>query len=127
MRAVWLLALVACSTREAPIALKDVDQLDEDDRHELIKARGMISAARVHGEFSPAHVSFTLSHGGRAVSVVTKDILPVAFRDNNEATVTGRYVRAAEVRDALDAEGFPEISGDVFLARDVMVRLVFQF
>jgi len=127
MRAVWLLAIVACSTREAPIVLKDVDRLGEADRHELIRIHGSISAARAHGHFSPAHISFTLSREGHAVTVVTKDIVPDAFRDGSRAIVTGRYVRADEVRAALDAEGFREVSGDVFLARDVRASLDPEF
>jgi hypothetical protein len=128
MRAVWLVAILACSTREAPIVLKDVDQLGEADRHELVKVRGVASGIQARGGSRPAHISFTLSHGDRSVTVVTKDVLPDLFREHSDVVVTGRYVRAEEVRAALDTEGFGDVTGDVFLARDVFVRAIeFQF
>jgi hypothetical protein len=74
-------------------------------------------------------VRFTLTSGPRSVTVVDKDVVPYTFRDGVDVKVTGRWVRAADVRDGLDKEGFADVrDADVFLGRDVSVDpITFQF
>jgi hypothetical protein len=75
------------------------------------------------------HARFELQRDGRTVTVVIKDPLPDLFRDGVDVEVVGRWVHTADVRDALDKEGFTDVgSDDVLLAREVrLAPISFQF
>ena len=134
----WLLVLglcAACDGRDAkPAPIKHVDRLDERDRGELIQIAGRaseITARMVRGSTGPAHIRFQLAleHDGRTLTVVTKDVVPDLFREGVDVEVVGRWVHTADVRDALDKEGFEDVRGnDVLLAREIRVAPIkFQF
>jgi hypothetical protein len=54
---------------------------------------------------------------------VIKNYLPDTFRDGVDVEVVGRWAHTADVRGALDQEGFTDVRGrDVLLAREVFVN-----
>jgi hypothetical protein len=131
MRLAALALLVACESHGAKprSTVKHVDELEEGDRGELIIVEGRASEIMARTGFDVPHLRFTLSHGGRRLTVVDKAVVPEAFRDGVDVKVTGRWVRAADVRDGLDKEGFLDVqAADVFLAREVAIDpITFQF
>src|SRR5450432_928011 len=121
MRFAWIvLALLACNDHpaktRADVRVTSIEQLADSDRGELISLTGTVSnveARKVHEEL---RISFRLSHGERNVVVVSKGVLPEAFRERVTARVIGRWVATRTVRDDLDREGFTNVtSEDVFL------------
>jgi len=132
MRLAALALLVACESHDAKprvMTVKHVDELEESDRGELIIVEGRASEIITRSGFDVPHLRFTLSHGGRRVTVVDKAVVPEAFRDGVDVKVTGRWVRTADVREGLDKEGFMDVGRpDVFLAREVTIDpITFQF
>jgi cytochrome c-type biogenesis protein CcmE len=125
---VWL---AACDSRalKPRATIKHVDELEERDRGELIHLEGRVSEISVRRGSGAPHLRFTLSHGERRITVVDKDFVPDVFRDGVDVTVTGRWVRTADVRDGLDKEGFVDVrDADVVLAREVAIDpITFQF
>jgi hypothetical protein len=129
----WLLVLglcAACDGRDdRPKKIKHVDRLEERDRGELIEIAGRVSGALARTVAGVPHARFELQREGRSITVVIKNHLPDLFRDGVDVEVVGRWAHTADVRDALDKEGFTDIGGDdVLLAREVrLAPISFQF
>ncbi|HEY6038497.1 MAG TPA: cytochrome c maturation protein CcmE [Kofleriaceae bacterium] len=125
-----VVACIACGGHDdRPPKIKRVDRLDERDRGELVQIAGRASAIRARTGSGAPHLRFELALAGRSITVVTKDYVPDLFRDGVDVEVTGRWVHTADVRAALDKEGFQDVRGeDVLLAREVrLAPLSFQF
>ena len=114
---------------DRPKKIKHVDRLEERDRGELIQIAGRVSGALARTVAGVPHARFELQRDDRSVTVVVKDHVPDLFRDGVEVEVIGRWVHTADVRDALDKEGFTDVrSHDVLLAREVRLAPIrFQF
>ncbi|MEP6861630.1 MAG: cytochrome c maturation protein CcmE, partial [Deltaproteobacteria bacterium] len=129
----WLLVLglcAACDGRDdRPKKIKHVDRLEERDRGELVEIAGRVSGALARTVAGVPHARFELQREGRTITVVIKGPLPDLFRDGVAVEVVGRWVHTADVRDALDKEGFTDVrGGDVLLAREVFLAPIsFQF
>jgi cytochrome c-type biogenesis protein CcmE len=98
-----------------------VEQLTASDHGELIRLEGSVSKVVVHGKHPEPHSSFQLAHGGQTVTVVSKAIMPVLFREGAPAVVLGRWVETTtKIRADLNDEDFANVTGpEVFLAREV--------
>jgi hypothetical protein len=125
-----LVACIACGGHDdRPPKIKRVHRLEERDRGELVQITGRASGILARAGSGPPHIRFELALADRSITVVTKDYVPDMFRDGVDVEVTGRWVHTADVRDALDKEGFRDVRGeDVLLAREVRIAPIsFQF
>lgn len=125
-----LLACIACGGHDdPPPKIKRVHRLEERDRGALVEIAGRASGILARTGSGAPHIRFELALADRSITVVTKDYVPDMFRDGVDVEVTGRWVHTADVRDALDQEGFRDVRGeDVLLAREVkLAPITFQF
>jgi cytochrome c-type biogenesis protein CcmE len=122
MRAALFVLVVACDTTHDSRPHRFVEQLTASDHGELIKLEGSVSTVEIHGKHPKPHLSFQLAYGGQTVTVVSKGIMPVLFREGAPAIVLGRWVDvSAKIRADLNDEDFADVTGvEVFLAREVI-------